>query len=51
MENDIKEFIKNAVRFFEGQEYFNEPTSLREAIEIVREIANNVLDELEDQPA
>lgn len=45
MENDIKEFIKNAVRFFEGQEYMDYPTTLEEAVEIVRTIVNDTLDD------
>jgi len=45
VENDIKEFIKNAVRFFEGQEYMDYPTTLEEAVEIVRTIVNDTLDD------
>lgn len=47
MDNEIKDLIKNAVRFFEGQEYMDHPTTLDEAIEIVRNIANDALDELQ----
>jgi hypothetical protein len=43
----LKKVIKDTVLALEGEPYIDyEPTSLREAIEIVREIANDVLDEL-----
>lgn len=46
MEVDIEQFIKNAVRFFEGQEYMDYPTTLEEAVEIVRSIVNDTLDKI-----
>ena len=46
METEITQYIKNAVKFFEGQEYGGEPTSREEAIEIIREIVENALNDL-----
>ena len=47
MDNEIKDIIKNAVRFFEGQEYMDHPTTLDEAIEIVQSIVEDALAELQ----
>lgn len=46
MNNEIKDLIEKAVHFFEGQEYMDYPTTLDEAIEIVRDIVNDALDEV-----
>lgn len=48
MENEIKDLIKNAVKFFKDQEYMGEPTTLDEAIEIVRDIVNDTLEEIDE---
>lgn len=42
---EIKEFIKRAVRSIAGLEYMDAPTTLDEAVEIVRDIVNDALDE------
>jgi ABC-type sugar transport system substrate-binding protein len=47
VDNEIKDIIKNAVRFFEGQEYIGHPTTLDEAIEIVQSIVEDALAELQ----
>lgn len=41
----IQEFIKKAVRSITGLEYRDSPTTLVEAVEIVRSIVNDTLDE------
>lgn len=42
---EIQEFIKKAVRSITGLEYKDTPTTLDEAVEIVRSIVNDALDE------
>lgn len=41
---EIQEFIKKAVRSITGLEYVGAPTTLDEAVEIVRAIVNDTLD-------
>ena len=45
---EIKEFIKKAVRSITGLEYIGEPTTLDEAVEIVRDIVNDALAEVQN---
>jgi len=45
-EEEIRTFILNAVRSLVGTEYIDLPTTLDEAVEIVRELVNDTLDDI-----
>jgi len=45
-EEEIRAFILNAVRSLVGTEYIDLPTTLDEAVEIVRELVNDTLDDI-----
>lgn len=45
-EEEIRAFILNAVRSLVGTEYIDLPLTLDEAVEIVRELVNDTLDDI-----